>query len=741
MTGGLANRAHLTLRLLRVGRAAGRAAEAGRIRRVALFAATFLLALGLAALAVVHATYEGARERDQDRAPVLVAEEDADSAAVLWKGSFDSLRGGSQFQVAYLTPQRDDAPLPPGLDRWPQAGEAVLSPALLEAGRQEGIAERYGRLAGTIEQEGLAHANEYLAYVRPHHDLTDDQNPWPLAGFGPEAGPVTTSGLDDDKPEWMFQVTVLGLFVLPTMVLLGVAARAGADQRDRRTALITALGGRRRDRLLITLGETWRPAALGGTLAWLPVVGALATDCRLPWIGYTVQAADVRQWFWLALLAPLAAMAAACAVALLAQRLTKHGGRQGGVRPRLRRRPTRWAVLCPIMIFVAVRVPEFFEPATPPYILTNWFGVAGTLLTLPAAVAAIAAGTGRLLARVGRARGQAGTLIAGRRLATHPGPLARMTAGLVIAVCLLLQVFAWQGVFGSQAAAAQHTLDRMGESGLVVPLPEDVDAAHVRRLASELPPGAESVLLTRSLQDDTLVQGTCGALRTLALPCTDAPTPLADPPTEPLTRELARWYAADGTSLVVAARDDPSTALAERGADSMELFVFSRDGSDLSMPTLKTLVHRVFPIGVEVQTLGGQWLVGGETNREHGQWILFFGVLGIGILAIATGTGALAEFLRNGRALAPLSVLTGNRRTFVTIAAWTVLAPMILAGLAGAVVGTWIATPTLVAGYLTIPAALLATCLALICTSSTALWIWGSKVSVHHATTWRPRGD
>lgn len=743
-------------RLLAVGRAAGRQAEAGGVRLAALLLATLFLAIGVASGVAVHAAYAGEAERRAARIPDV-----ADSPATrtggstAWLVGSDSLTGKRQFDVVYLSPDHGDAPLPPGVDAWPAPGEAVLSPALRKAGAAEDIDHRYGRLAGTVKASGLDDAGEWLAYVRPRDGLTVGRPVEAVTGFGPSAkgersapGLAPGTGQQNNKPEWMFQAAVLGMLTLPTLALLLVAARTGAHTRDRRTALITALGGRRRDRALVAVGEAALPVLLGALLSTAVVAAALTCDLRIPYTGYATSSTYLRQYGWWAGLAPLAAAAAVLGTVVatdLAQRQAATG-----TRPRSAAR-TAWlarlAALCPLALIVGACGPALAPSDSALSTLISWAGIAGTVLSLPAAVAVITAATGRLLTRWGRRRGLPGTLVAGRRTSTHPGATARLVTGITVALIILMQAVAWQGLFGSQSAEAQRTLDRVGRSVVSVEARGKATPADVTTFLSRLP-GTEALVLVPPadpLDADapTELYAGCPALTTVHEPCPGSGTRVSGAPKDPRLREVIRWKSHGAPRVDVRRADTPE--LARRATPSegeSVLTLVSRDGKDLSAPAVKRLAYEIFPLGADVEAPGEGQLTAGVPNRDQGRWSTLLGVTGIAVLVVTAGLSAMAEFLRHGRALAPLTVLTGGLRVFRTHSAWSVLAPLAVAGVAGTATAAGLAAPVTPAGekpYVT--PELLSLTLGTVLLISVLMWLWAYGVSVGQARGWRPRGD
>ncbi|MFF8836260.1 ABC transporter permease [Streptomyces sp. NPDC015130] len=777
----------LARRLLAVGRVAGRRTEAGGVRFVALFLAALVLALGLGSLVAVHAVYAGKEERRAGRAAWMAAEEGGARAAdvTAWLVHSDTLDGERSFPLVYMAPHRGDAPLPPGLDRWPEPGEVFLSPELRRAGADEGIDHRYGRLAGTIGEEGLDEPSEWLAYVRPRDGLAGERDAELVTGFGP-AGAARAGfdrdvgfGQGNDKDEWMFQAVVCGLLVLPAAVLLVVAARTGAHTRDRRTALVTALGGRRRDRALIAVGEAG-PAAVLGAVAGAAVIGAaLVGDVRIPYTDYLLSSSYLRHFGWTAAgLVPLAALLLVSAAVVVADLAPRRGA--SGTRPRGTSRGSwlpRLAVLCPVWILLAAYGPGF-APDPVSRMAASWTGIAGTVLTLPAALATVTAGAGRLLTRRARAHDLPGTLVAGRRASAHPGATARLVSGISVALIVLMQAVAWQGIFGGQAAEAGRAADRMDRSVLSVAPRGDVSAAAVASfldgadgadgadgtnsadgahgadsaVGAARPgraPGTEAVLLAprsgyRGATTSVTLDGDCPALIALRLPCPAREARLDGFPTGSGLVELFRWTPYEDAALLIR-RADAGT-LAERAAASADgeesrLVLVRPDGQPLSVPVLKRLSHEAFPRGAAFWGPQEGDLTAGAANRDQGRWSVLFGLAGIAVLAATAGLGAVAEFLRHGRALAPLSVLTGGLRVFRTSAAWAVLAPLALAGTAGTGVAAVLAAPITGGDASHITAGVILSATGVVLAVSVLLWVWASHVAVRQARSWRPGGD
>ncbi|WP_327136046.1 hypothetical protein OG311_38955 (plasmid) [Streptomyces sp. NBC_01343] len=441
----------------------------------------------LSALTLIFAAYGGRDLRDAARSPLSASSEaDKSNAPLLYRPTFDVV-DNLQFQVVCLLPLRDDAPLPPGVSAWPQPGQAVLSPALLAAGRDEGIATRYGAAAGTIGEQGLASPGERFAYVRPPAALDDTARMWPVTGFGAPSPSGIGEGLFV-KPRYLLIGMAVFMGAIPAAALSVSAARAGSDARDQRTALLGALGGGRRARALINAGEAALPVAVGTASGVAASLWILSGDTRLPWVGHTLAAADARRWAWAMTAAPLLA----AALVLLGVVLTHPPqDRREGVRPRLVRSclPRWWPYLCPFMVLIALQGPGL-APNPPTRLLIYVIGVSGTILTLPSLIGLAAVAAGQGLAAWGRRTGRSGALVSGRWAAAWPGATVRLTVGVVIAFDLVGQTQLWVTRNTVPAVQAQQTVKRVGTSAVLVE-PRD-DKPVPPAFLGELPPGVQA---------------------------------------------------------------------------------------------------------------------------------------------------------------------------------------------------------------------------------------------------------
>ncbi|MFD5936821.1 hypothetical protein [Streptomyces sp. NPDC060333] len=131
-----------------------------------------------------------------------------------------------------------------------------------------------------------------------------------------------------------------------------------------------------------------------------------------------------------------------------------------------------------------------------------------------------------------------------------------MTAGVVVAVGLLLQVVAWQGQLGDEARAARATVDRVGECALVL-RPRGATPEQLVAYAGGLPADVQVLALTVSPEGNRVtLRGRCPALRALDVACPEPSAPLSGPPSDRRLRELLGWYG-ERTGNVTVRQADP----------------------------------------------------------------------------------------------------------------------------------------------------------------------------------------
>lgn len=353
---------------------------------------------------------------------------DADSE--LWNYSESVFEGRTidQLDVAALGP---GAPLPPGISSLPKPGTYEVSPALaaLIASTPAGeLGDRFpGTRAGTIGDRALTGPDDLVVYV--------GRSPAQLAGR-PSTTHVTTIASGAQTSVWTnyfrdaFAVGAVA-FVLPILILIGMATRLAATRREERHAALRLVGATNRQISVIASVEAVISALAGTVLGiglFLALRPLLADNALLgsKYFSYAVTPTALGYAAMLVVV-PLAS-ALAGLVSLRRVRISPLGV------TRRQTPPTPGAArLIPLALGIALYV--FGVVATTHQAIGG--GVyPGLLLTMIGLVIAGPWLTAAAARRLARRTGAASSLLAARRLADTPKAAFRAVSGLVLAVFL-----------------------------------------------------------------------------------------------------------------------------------------------------------------------------------------------------------------------------------------------------------------------------------------------------------------
>ncbi|MFJ6390535.1 ABC transporter permease [Streptomyces sp. NPDC091972] len=332
-----------------------------------------------------------------------------------------------------IEPEGPRAPLPPGVGKFPAAGEMVVSPALkslLESDDGKLLRERLpDRIVGTIGESGLIGSHE-LAFYRGAEGLAaqgvDGARLTRIDRYG---NPQPT----DSNTDPVLVLLVLVVFVvllMPVAVFITAAVRFGGERRDRRLAALRLVGADGRSTRRIAAGEALAGSVLGlvlGTLFFLigrEVAGSVEV------FGQSVFPSYLNPSPLLALLVAVTVPAAAVLVTLLALRgvVIEPLGVVRTAKPERRR--LWWRLLLPLaglgMLYPMVGQGrdggEFNQ-----YLVTG-----GVILLLVGVTALLPWIVEAVVARLGA--GALSWQLAVRRLQLSSGTAARMVNGIAVAV-------------------------------------------------------------------------------------------------------------------------------------------------------------------------------------------------------------------------------------------------------------------------------------------------------------------
>ncbi|RKS76309.1 hypothetical protein BZB76_1663 [Actinomadura pelletieri DSM 43383] len=664
-------RRSLWWQLLRIGWNIGRGASGDRIRFIALLLASATLAL-IASTAVAAVAVVDARDGvERTRGPLFA--DDGEPATALWRVEFDTV-DQVQHSVVFVEPLTASAAPPPGLPRWPARGEAYLSPELLRLGAPENISARYGHLAGLVQRNGLASPGERIAYVRPPHPNLRSDDWFKITGFGQAVGLGEAQAA---RPLSMFLDALIGLLAVPAVALLVVAARCGSTARDRRSALLQALGGLARHRAVVNLGEAALPATAGACLGAVPILTAMIVDIRIPGTGYLIGSTDLRAVWWTIPAVVLATVLITLTAVVMLDRVDRAGKT---TRPRSFSGPVpRWRlVLCAVM-FAVEAVSGFVDGDVGFYLYLT--GALGVLATLPSVAAALSRGLGERIAAFGRRRGRPAPLTAGRWIVAHPGVVTRLAVAVIIGLGLITQVQVWHSRLSEPEKEAVATEKRVGGGVLLVSAETDLTPAQISAFAGHLPPAYTILGLHTPENSPTTAVAPCPALRSVHLTCPTTSTALRTGEGDTRVQELHRWQGKQNGQMIVRTGSITGSKL-----DALAVLSAPETGSQTT--PVKQAAYATLPLP-KVDQLGADSLISAKSDSQMARWLVLFGVCGMLILMLAAAVSAAAEFLRFSPALMPLTIQTDGHRIFISIALWNLAVPLTLATLIGTAVTAW----------------------------------------------------
>ncbi|GGW32450.1 ABC transporter permease [Streptomyces galilaeus] len=331
-----------------------------------------------------------------------------------------------------VEPEGPRAPLPPGVDRYPGAGEMVVSPALKKLLAADGSAllrERLPyRIVGGIGESGLIGSQE-LAYFAGASGLAAHMDMWRtvrLTGFGDP----TPTREQPDPILVLLNIVVIVALLMPVAVFIAAAVRFGGDRRDRRLAALRLVGSDSRMTRRIAAGEALAGALLGlvlGTAFFLvgrQVAGSVEVMGVSVWPSYLDPSPA------LATLVAVAVPTAAVLVTLLALRgvVIEPLGVVRAAKPARRR--LWWRLLLPVA-GLAMLYPMIGQGRDNGD-FNKYLVVGGVLLLLVGITALLPWLVETAVGRLGA--GGVAWQLAVRRLQLSSGTAARMVNGIAVAV-------------------------------------------------------------------------------------------------------------------------------------------------------------------------------------------------------------------------------------------------------------------------------------------------------------------
>ncbi|MGW8361235.1 FtsX-like permease family protein [Streptomyces wedmorensis] len=182
-------------------------------------------------------------------------------------------------------------PVPPGINRLPNPGEAIVSPKLAKilAANSKAAGLVPARVIGTIAPEGLGDSDDLYAYIgTTSAHLTGAET---LGDFGTGR---SWRQIVDPSTRDILRFTLGCIVLLPLVIFLSVCARLSGESRARRLAALRLVGLSLRDTLRINAWESVAAALVGAVLGIAAYLGVNEVMARVGLPGLRWYAADGR---------------------------------------------------------------------------------------------------------------------------------------------------------------------------------------------------------------------------------------------------------------------------------------------------------------------------------------------------------------------------------------------------------------------------------------------------------------
>ncbi|MEU0966906.1 FtsX-like permease family protein [Streptomyces sp. NPDC005917] len=393
----------------------------------------------------------------------------------------DTAYRGADVRGRLVQPEGAKAPVPPGLAKYPAAGEMAVSPALkrlLDSPDGAMLRARLPyRITGTVTERGLIGSQE-LAYYAGADDLASRINPPAVARidhFGSPRSPDATT----DPVLTLLVLVVFVVLLMPVAVFVAAAVRFGGERRDRRLAALRLVGSDGGMVRRIAAGEAMAGALLGLVLGtgFFLIGRQIAGTAEV--FGVSVLPSYLNPSPALAALVAITVPAAAVLVTMFTLRgvVIEPLGVVRTAKPRRRR--LWWRLLLPVaglaalypMIGQGRRAGTFNQ-----YLVTG-----GVLLLLVGVTALLPWVVESVVARLGQ--GAVAWQLAVRRLQLSSGTAARMVNGIAVAVA---GAIALQMLFaGVEADYTKQTGNDLTRAQMSVQVPTGVSVPEVTRAMTD----------------------------------------------------------------------------------------------------------------------------------------------------------------------------------------------------------------------------------------------------------------
>ncbi|MCZ4499419.1 MAG: transporter ATP-binding protein [Marmoricola sp.] len=411
---------------------------------------------------------------------------------------------GDVFTTVLVSRTTADAPAPPGLARFPEPGEAWISPALSAAMRTRPALARSlpGRVVGIIGERGLQSPDQLYAVV----------------GLGPGANPGATRATGwgnmrptNDRsrlPAAPFLGVLALMVALPLLVFGRAIADLTADSRRLRVASLHLLGVPVTVLARAVAWDTAVKASVGALIGTAAFLASVRAEARCGVLGIT--------WYPPPTLVPVAsgllAVLGVLVVVVIAARRSVVLGLRDPLQARAGRPPARphWHRI-PLLLGLGLLFGIVGRQAATGQGGSSgtaiWFFYAGTVLALAGAALALPDLVGAAGLLIPSRTRWPWLLVAKRRLAAAPERTARASAAVLVVVSV--------GLLGTAAVDDVSALDSASGWGVQLSVTLSGTASPTAQRALLSAPTRAAVLLIPGDLGGRAI-GTCGALAAIA---------------------------------------------------------------------------------------------------------------------------------------------------------------------------------------------------------------------------------
>jgi hypothetical protein len=398
---------------------------------VGIALATVMLLCAAVAFPALHAHEVRRAWMDTSEHNLQPAEDETTTDPLLWRVTETRFDGRDLVRVD-VAAEGPDAPVPPGLDALPAAGELAASPALgqlLERTEPGLLAGRFpGQVTATVGPDALAAPDDLVVFVgHSADDLRTEPNVMNVHSI--EAAPATRTLTRVMR--LAVAVGAVGLLA-PVVVFVATATRLAAARREHRLAATRLAGATPRQVSVVAAVEAAHAALAGTATGYALFLAVRPSLARIPLDGASFYPADLRlSWSW--------AAAAALGVPLLAVGTAVVSQRHARISPLgVTRRAARAHPSPGPLLLVAAGMAGLLLVQATMTRASDTAQASAIAAALLAMIAGIVLSGAWLTSLVARALARAGrgtpSLLAARRLQDNPAAGFRAIGGLILAV-------------------------------------------------------------------------------------------------------------------------------------------------------------------------------------------------------------------------------------------------------------------------------------------------------------------